>query len=294
MSSGILIINKPRGLTSHDVVNRVRRVTKIKQVGHAGTLDPMATGVLVICIGQATRISEYMMGHDKIYLARIRLGIETDTYDADGEVTAIHEVNVSETELRTALKNFVGQIDQIPPMHSAIKQGGQKLYDLARQGIEVDRPARPITIFSIELLNYESPDVLIEVKCSAGTYIRSIAHDLGEHLNCGGHLIELQRTASGPYSIEHAIELETFLAEPNWLSHLHSIDEALNDWPSTTLSENDCVRAVNGASIESLKLEAARCRAHDKRGNLIALLIFDQKKALWRADKVFTQEIAIP
>ena len=136
--------------------------------------------------------------------------------------------------------------------------------------------------------------MLIEVKCSAGTYIRSIAHDLGERLNCGGHLIELQRTASGPYSIEHAIELETFLAEPNWLSHLHSIDEALNDWPSTMLSENDCVRAVNGASIESLKLEAARCRAHDKRGNLIALLIFDQKKALWRADKVFTQEIAIP
>jgi tRNA pseudouridine55 synthase len=288
MSSGILIINKPPHITSHDVVNRVRRAIKIKQVGHAGTLDPMATGVLVVCVGQATRISEYLMGHAKIYRARIRLGIETNTYDADGEVTATHEVNVTEAELRSALNNFVGQIAQIPPMHSAIKQGGQKLYDLARQGIEVDRPARSITIHSIDLINFESPDLLIEVKCSAGTYIRSIAHDLGEQLNCGAHLIELQRTASGVYSIEQASELQA-LEAGEWHSHLHSIDEALSDWPALTLNEADRVRAINGAPID-LQLSAEHCRAHDEQSNLIALLILDHKKNVWRADKVFNQE----
>jgi tRNA pseudouridine55 synthase len=285
MPSGILIINKPPHITSHDVVNRVRRAINIRQVGHAGTLDPMATGVLVVCVGQATRVSEYLMGHAKIYRARIRLGIETNTYDVDGEVTATHEVNVTETELRSALNNFVGQIDQVPPMHSAIKQGGQKLYDLARQGIEVDRPARSITIHSINLIQFESPDLLIEVKCSAGTYIRSIAHDLGERLNCGAHLIELQRTASGVYSIEQASDLEKFMVDTDWSTHLHSIDEALSDWPEMTVKEADRARAINGAPLD-LQLSAEHCRAHDEQGNLIALLMFDHKKNIWRADKV--------
>lgn len=288
MSSGILIINKPQHITSHDVVNRVRRATKIKQVGHAGTLDPLATGVLVVCVGQATRISEYLMGHAKIYRARMRLGIETDTYDADGEVTATHEVNVTEAELRSALSHFVGQIAQVPPMHSAIKQGGQKLYELARQGIEIERAARSITIYSIELIEFQSPDLLIEVKCSAGTYIRSIAHDLGERLKCGAHLIELQRTASGPYSIEQAIDLGEVDAG-EWQSHLQSIDAALSDWPAVRLSEADRVRTINGAALD-LKLAGTRCRAHDAAGNLIALLMFDQKKNIWRADKVLSRD----
>jgi tRNA pseudouridine55 synthase len=291
--SGVLIVNKPRGLTSHDVINRVRRAIKIKQVGHAGTLDPLATGVLVVCIDQATRISEYLMGHAKIYRARVRLGIETNTYDAEGEVTATHEVKVTEAELRSALSHFVGPIDQVPPMHSAIKQGGQKLYDLARQGIEVDRPARSVMIHSLELINFESPDLSIEVKCSAGTYIRSIAHDLGVQLGCGAHLIELQRTASGPYSIEQAIDLDQFEAaarDDHWQAHLHSIDEALSDWPSVTLNETDRVRTLNGASIESITLSGSRCRAHDEHGNLIALLMFDSKKNIWRADKVFANQ----
>jgi tRNA pseudouridine55 synthase len=291
--SGVLIVNKPRGLTSHDVINRVRRAIKIKQVGHAGTLDPLATGVLVVCIDQATRISEYLMGHAKIYRARVRLGIATNTYDAEGEVTATHEVKVTEAELRSALSHFVGPIDQVPPMHSAIKQGGQKLYDLARQGIEVDRPARSVMIHSLELINFESPDLSIEVKCSAGTYIRSIAHDLGVQLGCGAHLIELQRTASGPYSIEQAIDLDQFEAaarDDHWQAHLHSIDEALSDWPSVTLNETDRVRALNGASIESIMLSGSRCRAHDEHGNLIALLMFDSKKNIWRADKVFANQ----
>ncbi|HZY46122.1 MAG TPA: tRNA pseudouridine(55) synthase TruB [Anaerolineae bacterium] len=290
--SGVLIVNKPRGLTSHDVINRVRRAIKIKQVGHAGTLDPLAIGVLVVCINQATRISEYLMGHAKIYRARIRLGIETNTYDAEGELTATHDVKVTEAELRSALNHFVGPIDQIPPMHSAIKQGGQKLYDLARQGIEVDRPARSVTIHALDLINFESPDLFIEVKCSAGTYIRSIAHDLGAQLGCGAQLIELQRTASGPYTIEQAIDLEQFetaARADHWEAHLHSIDEALSDWPSVTLNETDRLRALNGASIESITLSGSRCRAHDEHGNLIALLMFDPKKSIWRADKVLKQ-----
>ncbi len=199
MRDGILIIDKPSGLTSHDVVNRVRRATKIRQVGHAGTLDPMATGVLVVCLGQATRVSEYLLGHDKAYRATIRLGIETNTYDADGEIVATHDVNVDRAEVERALAQFVGEIQQVPPMYSAIKRDGQKLYELARQGIEIERAARSVIIHSIELRDYQAPDATIDVRCSAGTYIRSIAHDLGAALGTGGHLIDL--TAHGGRSI---------------------------------------------------------------------------------------------
>ena len=185
MRDGILIIDKPSGLTSHDVVNRVRRATKIRQVGHAGTLDPMATGVLVVCVGQATRVSEYLLGHDKAYRATIRLGIETNTYDADGEIVATHDVNVDRAEVERALAQFVGEIQQVPPMYSAIKREGQKLYELARQGIEIERAARSVIVHSIELRDYQAPDATIDVQCSAGTYIRSIAHDLGTALGHG-------------------------------------------------------------------------------------------------------------
>ncbi len=286
---GLLILNKPGGLTSHDVVNRVRRATHIKQVGHAGTLDPMATGVLVVCVGQATRLSEYLMGHNKTYRATIRLGIETNTYDADGEVVAIHEVRVERAEVEQAVQSFVGAIRQIPPMYSALKRDGQKLYDLARQGIEVEREARAVTVYTIDLLDYQTPDVTINVHCSAGTYIRSIAHDLGVMLGTGAHLIALTRTASGPFTEQQAIDLDTFEAsarEDQWQTLLHSMDEALSDWPLVVIDEADRARALNGAPLFSIRLNAPRCRAHDTRGNLLALLVFDQKKQWWRAEKV--------
>lgn len=289
MRDGLLIIDKPSGLTSHDVVKRVRRATKIRQVGHTGTLDPMATGVLVVCLGQATRISEYLLGHDKAYRATIRLGIETNTYDADGEVVATHDVDVDRAKLERALAQLVGEIQQVPPMYSAIKRTGQKLYELARQGIEIEREARPVVIHAIELCDYQAPDVTIKVRCSAGTYIRSIAHDLGAALGTGGHLIELTRTAAGPFTTEQAIQLEAFEAaarEGQWQLHLRSIDEALSEWPVVALAEPDRSRAISGAPLFTLEQPGTRCRAHDERGNLIALLVFDQKKHWWRAEKV--------
>jgi tRNA pseudouridine55 synthase len=289
MHDGILIIDKPSGLTSHDVVNRVRRATKIRQVGHTGTLDPMATGVLVLCLGQATRVSEYLLGHDKAYHATIRLGLETNTYDADGEVIATNEVNVDRAEVERALTQFVGEIQQVPPMYSALKRDGQKLYELARQGIEIERAARSVIVHSIELRDYQAPDATIDVRCSAGTYIRSIAHDLGAALGIGGHLIDLRRTAAGPFSIDQAVSLDVFEAaarEDRWHTQLRPIDEALSDWPLVVIGEPDRIRALNGAPIFSLKLADTRCRAHDEHGNLIALLVFDQKKLWWRAEKV--------
>jgi tRNA pseudouridine55 synthase len=293
MRDGILIIDKPSGLTSHDVVNRVRRATKIKQIGHAGTLDPIATGVLVVCVGQATRISEYLAGHDKAYRATIRLGIETSTYDAGGEIVATHEVDVDRARVEQALAQFVGEIQQVPPMYSAIKREGQKLYELARQGIEIERAARPVIVRSIELRDYEAPAAMIDVQCSAGTYVRSIAHDLGAALGTGGHLSELQRVAAGPFTIDQAITLEAFAAavqEGAWHMHLRAIDEALKDWPLVVLAESDRIRALNGAPVFSLGLSGTRCRAHDIRGNLIALLVFDQKKHWWRAEKVLATD----
>ena len=289
MHDGILIIDKPHGLTSHDVITRIRRVTKVRQVGHAGTLDPMATGVLVVCLGQATRISEYLFGHDKAYRATIRLGIETNTYDADGEIVATHEVSIDRAAVEQALAQFIGEIQQVPPMYSAIKRDGRKLYELARHGIEIERAARSVIVHSIELRDYAAPDITLDVQCSAGTYIRSIAHDLGEALGTGGHLIELRRTASGPFTIDQAIsldELEKAAAEFQWHTYLRPIDEALSTWPLVVLAEPDRLRALNGAPIFSLSLSGTHCRAQDERGNLIALLVFDQKKRWWRAEKV--------
>jgi tRNA pseudouridine55 synthase len=289
MRDGILIIDKPAGLTSHDVVKRVRRATQLRQVGHAGTLDPLATGVLVVCVGQATRVSEYLLGHDKAYRAKIRLGIETSTYDAGGEVTATREVNIDRAEVERTLAQFSGEIQQVPPMVSAIKREGQKLYELARQGIEIEREARAVIVHSIELLDYQAPDATIDVRCSAGTYIRSIAHDLGTAFDTGAHVIELRRTASGPFTIDQAIPLESLEAaarEGQWHTRLHAIDEALSDWPLVVLGEPERIRAVNGAPIYTLKRSGTHCRAHDERGNLVALLVFDQKKRWWRAEKV--------
>ncbi len=288
---GILILDKPSGLTSHDAVNHVRRATQIRQVGHAGTLDPLATGVLVMCLGQATRISEYLLGHDKAYRATIRLGLETNTYDADGEIVATRDVNIDRAAVEHALAQFVGEIEQIPPMYSAIKRDGQKLYELARQGIEIAREARTVVIRSIELREYRPPDATIDVRCSAGTYIRSIAHDLGAALGTGGHLIGLMRTAAGSFTIEQAITLPAFEAaacEGQWHTHLRTIDEALSDWPLVILAESDRIRALNGAPIFTLKLAGTHCRAHDEHGQLIALLVFDQRKHWWRAEKVLT------
>jgi len=229
---GILIIDKPAGPTSHDVVARVRKVLKEKKVGHTGTLDPAATGVLPLVLGSATKVSRYLTGGQKTYRARVRLGITTTTLDAEGEVTGEQPVTVSEAEVRAAAQRFVGEIDQIPPMYSAKKVDGTRLYKLARQGVEIEREAKRVTIFSLDILEVALPEVSLDVRCSAGTYVRVLARDLGERLGCGGHLQALRRLGAGPFTIDEAMTLQQVIDEPESVrARLLPIDRALGMLP---------------------------------------------------------------
>lgn len=204
--SGILLVDKPRNKTSFSLVAALRRLLKVKKIGHAGTLDPFATGVMVLLIGKHyTRLSDQLLCADKEYLAQVRLGIETDSYDCDGQVLQESSLIPSESDLKAALAYFQGEIEQVPPMFSAKKQNGKKLYELARKGISVERPAVKVTL-ETELISYEYPFVEIRVKCTKGTYIRSIAQVLGQRLGCFGHLSALRRTRSGSFLLENCID----------------------------------------------------------------------------------------
>lgn len=206
---GALLVDKPAGPTSHDVVDLIRRQFRIKKVGHAGTLDPNATGLLVLLLGRGTKLSERLMGSDKVYEGTIRLGVETDSYDADGEVVATRAVpTVSLGDLNVAASNFVGDLMQTPPMVSAIKKDGVPLYKLARKGVQIEREPRLIHIYQFKFDHYEEPDGDFRVKCTKGTYVRSLAHDLGEMLGCGAHLKHLRRTESGALNVEDAVPFE--------------------------------------------------------------------------------------
>ena len=296
---GILVINKPLGWTSHDVVGRIRGLTLQKRVGHAGTLDPMATGVLLVCLGRATRVTEYLMASDKLYRAVMRLGVETDTYDADGQVVATRPVNVSESDLRGALTECVGVIEQVPPMYSALKLQGKPLYKLARKGIEVERKPRRVTIHSITLRAWESPDpcngggglVTLDVRCAPGTYIRSLAHDIGAALGCGAHLTALTRLASGSFTIEDAVKLKDLTGLTNLSGLLRPIDAALQDLPAITLDADNARRVLMGQTIAPNGAEApagSPCRAHDTEGALLAIMAYDTLAQLWRPKKVLS------
>ncbi|HTL66067.1 MAG TPA: tRNA pseudouridine(55) synthase TruB [Lacunisphaera sp.] len=206
---GVLLVDKPPGLTSHDVVHRLRRKLAMKKIGHAGTLDPMATGVLVMLIGKATRISQYLMSVDKAYEGEITLGVVTDSQDAEGEVMETRPVPpLSEAEVRTVMQTFLGDQYQTPPMHSAIKIDGVKLYQLARKGEEVEREPRFIRIAAFELLAFALPKLTFRLECTKGTYVRTIAHDLGHKLGCGAHLSALRRTGSGQFQVSQCLPLD--------------------------------------------------------------------------------------
>jgi tRNA pseudouridine55 synthase len=208
--TGVVVIDKPRGITSFDVVARVRRALGERRVGHTGTLDPMATGVLPVCVGEATKLVPFLMGGDKEYEAEARLGVTTDTLDATGVVTSETDAaHVSRGDVEQALAGFVGTIQQRPPMHSALRVGGKRLYELARQGVEVDRDPRPVVVHAIEILRYEAPDLCLRVRCGKGTYIRSLAADLGAALGVGAHLTGLRRTRVGPFGVADALALDT-------------------------------------------------------------------------------------
>ncbi len=293
---GILVVNKPQGWTSHDVVARVRRLTHQKRVGHAGTLDPMATGVLLVCLGRATRVAEYLMASDKTYRAVVRLGVEMDTYDAEGQVVAIRPVDVDESALRGALQKFVGEIDQVPPMYSALKRKGKPLYKLARQGVEVERAARRVTIHDITLREFMSPDVTIDVRCSPGTYIRSLAHDVGAALRgaCGAHLTALTRLASGSFTLDDAVRLEDLTDLENLSGLLRPLDAALQALPAVTLDAEAARRIVMGQAIPASRVEAlgggSLRRAYDVNGALLAIVTCDSAAQVWRPKKVLADE----
>lgn len=246
---GFLNIYKPKGLTSHDVVARLRKITKVRQIGHTGTLDPFATGVLPICIGKATRLIEYL-DDDKEYLATVQFGKNTATYDLEGEITATFDKKVTEEDVKNTLKAFEGEISQIPPIYSAIKVNGKKLYDYARQGQDIEIKPRKVTISKIELKEFDktSQSAKITVACSKGTYIRSIAYDLGAKLGCGGYLTALERTKAGKFQVNTAIKLEDLTEVSQIVENLINPLDMLNI-PIHNLSENERERVSHGMSI---------------------------------------------
>ncbi len=289
--NGILNVDKPAGMTSHDVVAAVRRMSRLSRVGHAGTLDPMATGVLLICMGQATRVVEYLADHDKKYRARIRLGVETDTYDATGRVVAERPVAITLDQVEEALNGFVGKLTQVPPAYSAIKQDGVPLYKLARRGVEVETAPRQVEIFSIALTAFTPPDLEVEVHCSKGTYIRSLAHDLGAKLGCGAHLTALVRTTSGQFSIDDSVTLERLgeaFAQDFAEQLLHPLDEALLQFEAIVVEPNQAKRLQQGMPVQcGREYSTPLLRAYSTRGELVALLERGDTSDLWKPKKVF-------
>lgn len=259
---GFLNIYKPVGMTSHDVVSVLRRVTKIKQIGHTGTLDPFAEGVLPICIGKATRLIEYLQD-DKEYLATVQFGAATNTFDLDGEKVFTSDKKVSRDDIKEGLKSFEGEILQLPPIFSAIKVKGKKLYEYARKGEEVEIQPRKVVIENIELKNFdeEFQQAQILLKCSKGTYIRSIANDLGKNLGCGGYLIKLIRTQAGKFRVENSVQLDGIDVESNLINPL----DILN-LPKIAVDKDDLARIKNGMPIY---------KTCDKIGNFVSLIYND-------------------
>ncbi|HCE16771.1 MAG TPA: tRNA pseudouridine(55) synthase TruB [Anaerolinea thermolimosa] len=289
--SGVLVVDKPVGLTSHDVVQIIRKGTNIRRAGHTGTLDPRASGVLVVLIGPAVRLSEYVSASDKRYQAILRLGASTDTYDADGRVTRSRPVeHITEEQFQEVLQRFVGEIEQVPPPFSAVKIKGRKAYEMAREGEEVDLAPRKITVYSLELLEWAPPEAVIDVYCSSGTYVRSLAHDLGEALGCGAHLVGLRRTKSGRFTLRDAVplrKLKEAFVEGNWYQYLIPAAEALADWPAIELTEAEIDTIRHGHRIPAAPESPAMARGISEMGELVALLALDPATNEWQPKKVF-------
>ncbi|MEE0954613.1 MAG: tRNA pseudouridine(55) synthase TruB [Eubacterium sp.] len=288
MINGILNIYKEPGMTSFQVVSRVRRIVGEKKCGHTGTLDPDAEGVLPICLGRATKIVEYLTDRKKTYRAELKLGITTDTQDASGQVLETKDPSyVTEEAFRLALSGFEGDQLQIPPMVSALKVDGRRLYELARQGVTVERKARPVTFYSIQIVNLDLPRAEIEVTCSKGTYIRTLIHDLGQKLGCGACMTHLVRTAVGDYKKDQALrlsELEKVVEEGRLEQFLEGVDHFFKD-----LTEYHCRqeedKIVHNGSFLQLKESAERLRVYDSRGKFIG--IYKKTESVYKPEKMF-------
>lgn len=254
--SGIVLLDKPLGITSNKALQIVKRLYNAAKAGHTGSLDPLATGLLPLCLGEATKVSGFLLDADKSYLATIKLGIKTSSADAEGEVIETRPVeSYSNKQIQSAIDLFIGDIEQIPPMHSALKVDGQPLYKLAHQGKSIERKARSVHIYNIEILRFEGDELEIEVECSKGTYIRTLAEDIGEKLGCGAHLSALRRTSSGPFHLEHSVRLEELeaLKETGFEKmdeFLMPAEDALEDWESLNLSDDAAFYISRGQAVQ--------------------------------------------
>ncbi len=299
---GILNINKPPGETSFSVVATVKRLTGVRRVGHAGTLDPAATGVLPICLGQGTRVIEFLVDATKVYRAQIELGVTTDTYDADGKIIQREDPSgITQEQLESALTSFRGLIPQTPPMYSAVKYHGKRLYQLARAGIKVERRSRLTRIHLLELVDWQSPVVTIEVVCGKGTYIRSLAHDLGQALGCGANLKSLNRLRCGFFDIKDAVsmpQLECAVRYGYWQRFIQPIDVVLLHWTAVIVGHATGRTIKNGRSLvlgngyleQSLMPSSTfdnRCRVYTSDGCFLGVLRFNPEAGQWQPEKVF-------
>ena len=267
---GIVIVDKPQGWTSQDVVSKLRGVFKTRRIGHGGTLDPMATGVLPVFVGRATRGVEFFEHAQKTYEAVLRLGVSTDTEDITGTVLEEREVSVTQEAFLQILPQFSGEILQVPPMYSAIKINGQKLCDLARRGKEVERKPRPVTIFRLECLEFSGNTAKLLVHCSKGTYIRTLCKDIGQALGCGGCMESLRRVSAGEYTIADAVTLDMLVQSTTPESYLRPVDSMFTQYPSITLTEKQALRCRNGNSF-SMDLPEGTYRAYDAAGAFLML-----------------------
>ena len=268
--NGIVIVDKPQGWTSQDVTARLRRVFSTRRIGHGGTLDPMATGVLPVFVGRATRGVEFFEHAEKTYETVLRLGLTTDTEDVTGETLTTGVPSFTEERLQQVLESFRGDILQVPPMYSALKVNGQKLVDLARKGKTVERQPRPITIHELTLLDRTEDTLRLRVRCSKGTYIRTLCKDMGEALGCGGCMAELRRVSAGEYTIEEAVPLQTLLETEQPETYLRHVDTMFRNYPAVTLTENQEKRCRNGNPF-SMKLPDGTYRAYGRDGSFLML-----------------------
>ena len=272
--NGIVIVDKPEGWTSQDVTARLRRVFNTRRIGHGGTLDPMATGVLPVFVGRATRGVEFFEHAEKTYETVLRLGLTTDTEDISGTVLSEQDAFVTGEQLEAVLQKFRGEIMQVPPMYSALKINGQKLVDLARKGREVERQPRPITIHELTLLGMEADGIHLRVRCSKGTYIRTLCKDIGEAFGCGGCMAALRRVTAGEYTIEESVPLQTLLETETPEEFLRPVDSMFRNYPAVTLTEKQELRCRNGNSF-SIQLEDGTYRAYGKDGEFLMLAKVD-------------------
>jgi tRNA pseudouridine55 synthase len=272
---GVINIYKPKGITSFDVVSQIRKISGTKKVGHAGTLDPAASGVLPVCLGRATKIIDYIMNGVKTYRVILKLGMITDTYDSEGKILQVNEVNLGEEEVINTIKEFIGEIEQIPPMYSALKVNGKRLYELAREGIEIERKPRKICIYDTQINYIKLPLVSFDVVCSKGTYIRSLCYDIGTKLGCGGMMHSLERISTGSFNINEAVNLKD-LNEENIFSYLIPIDKALGSFGEYIAEDKLVKLLINGVGVKDKNLieniqEDRMIRVYNYKKQLIGL-----------------------